>query len=311
MKQGQRNSYASKASKTVERKTVTIQEPVKNQDVGFTGDVPVTPNISPIEPVAGEKLLLSDTSSAEGVTCDEFTHMQPQPTYVDPGAHPGHQMTPGGPVPMMMPSPGGPMMMPSPGPGPYNMVPPPHVYSQGSPPLPLAAPLHLVYLQPTPHGVNIIPFQAAGFPTFSPASPLGFPAHPHHPVVVQSPQHFPTPQSVPVGPGKSRYPFICIMPIVYQLICSEGFPPVYDPNGVAYLPNNVPAYDYPSNEGAWVPPHDLPHQDQTPIYRSSKKLFRPWEDKADEDKTPKMSKVAFVEEDFPSLQTGLTKMNIK
>ena len=33
-------------------------------------------------------------------------------------------------------------------------------------------------------------FQATGHPTFSPGSPLGFPAHPHHPVVVQTPQPF-------------------------------------------------------------------------------------------------------------------------
>ena len=89
------------------------------------------------------------------------------------------------------------------------------MYSPGSPPLPLTGPLQLVYLQPTAHGaVNIIPFQvgsgmlidckfylqrrkifellfqATGHPTFSPGSPLGFPAHPHHPVVVQTPQPF-------------------------------------------------------------------------------------------------------------------------
>ena len=79
--------------------------------------------------------------------------------------------------------------------------PPLQIYSPGSPPLPLAGPLHLVYLQPTPHGINVIPFQAVGCPTFSPSSPLGFPAHPNHPVVVQSVQspQLPPP-AFPVGP---------------------------------------------------------------------------------------------------------------
>ena len=68
-------------------------------------------------------------------------------------------------------------------------VSPPAIYSPGSPPLPLAAPLQLVYLQHTPAGLNIIPFQAVGYPSFSPGSPLGFPAHPNHPVVVHAPHH--------------------------------------------------------------------------------------------------------------------------
>eukprot|EP00092_Neocalanus_flemingeri_P039958 GFUD01043527.1.p1 GENE.GFUD01043527.1~~GFUD01043527.1.p1 ORF type:complete len:270 (+),score=50.34 GFUD01043527.1:109-918(+) len=54
--------------------------------------------------------------------------------------------------------------------------------------LPMPSPLQLVYLQPTPHGVNIIPVQAAGYPAFTSYSPLGFPAHPHHPVVVHTTQ---------------------------------------------------------------------------------------------------------------------------
>ena len=85
-----------------------------------------------------------------------------------------------------------------PGPG---QAPPLNIYSQNSPPLPLPGPLHLVYLQPSPHGINIIPFQAVGGPTFTPSSPLGFPAHPHHPVVVQSPHLPPAFSSVPHGGG--------------------------------------------------------------------------------------------------------------
>ena len=38
---------------------------------------------------------------------------------------------------------------------------------------PMVSPLQLVYLQPTPHGLNIIPVQAAGQPTFTPYSHLG------------------------------------------------------------------------------------------------------------------------------------------
>jgi len=270
MKQGRESSYASKVSRnsSAEKRSVTIQEPNKKHeaDVGAAGDVQV----------AGEKLMVSELVD-EGVTCDEITHVPGvlQPQLVDPN------------LPQMPP---GPVMMPSPGPGYYNMMTPPHVYSQGSPPLPLAGPLHLVYLQPTPHGVNIIPFQAAGFPTFSPVSPLGFPAHPHHPVVVQSPQPFHNPQTVSGGP--------------------DGFPPpVYDPSGMTYLPNNYAGFAYPSNEGVCVPPQDLSHKEHQTTYRS-KKFFRPWEDKSEEE-APKMSKVAFVEDEFPSLQTGLSKLNLK
>lgn len=184
MKKGQGSSYASKVSRNSsgEKKTVAIQDPIKKHDADVVS-------------VAGEKLMLSEPGE-EAVTCDEVPHAPSvhQPQYVDPN-------------PLQMPP--GPMMMQSPGPGPgyYNMMTPPHVYSQGSPPLPLAGPLHLVYLQPTPHGVNIIPFQAAGFPTFSPVSPLGFPAHPHHPVVVQSPQPFHNPQSVSGGPVGKNYTY--------------------------------------------------------------------------------------------------------
>lgn len=268
MKQGQGSSYASRVSKnsSAEKKAVTIQEPIKSQvrDVGPAGDAEAS----------GEKLMMS-TLGDEGVTCDEVPHLSSvhPPQYVETG-----------PVPLAP----GPLMIQSPVPG-YNMMTPPQVYSQGSPPLPLAGPLHLVYLQPTPHGVNIIPFQAAGFPTFSPVSPLGFPAHPHHPVVVQSHQPFHNPQSIPGGP--------------------DGLPPpVYDQNGLVYPPNFYAACDYSSSEGVSIPPPDVPFREQPPTSRPQK-LFRPWEDKPDV--TPKMSKQAFVEDDFPSLQSGLSKLNFK
>jgi len=66
-------------------------------------------------------------------------------------------------------------------------------------------PLQLVYLQPTPHGVNIIPIQASGQPSFTPYSPLGFPAHPHHPVVVQPGLPFPHPTFYPSHPVYPQY----------------------------------------------------------------------------------------------------------
>jgi len=268
MNRGQGSSYASKVSRksSAEKKTVTIQEPDKNKDAGVVS----AGNVD----VPGEKLLASASDLRDdGVTeCHGVPHVPNnvhQPQYVDPN-----------PPQMLSQSP---MMVQSPVPGYYNMMNPPQVYGQGSPPLPLTGPLHLVYLQPTPHGVNIIPFQAAGFPTFSPVSPLGFPAHPHHPVVVQSPQQFHNP-----GPG-------------------GVFPPVsYDASGMTYFPN----VGYPSNEGICVPPQEVPFQEQPTTYRSSK-LFRPWEDNSEEEKTPTKSKVAFVEEDFPSLQTGLSKLNVK
>ena len=184
MNRGQGSSYASKVSRksSAEKKTVTIQEPDKNKDAGVVS----AGNVD----VPGEKLLASASDLRDdGVTgCHGVPHVPNnvhQPQYVDPN-----------PPQMLSQSP---MMVQSPVPGYYNMMNPPQVYGQGSPPLPLTGPLHLVYLQPTPHGVNIIPFQAAGFPTFSPVSPLGFPAHPHHPVVVQSPQQFHNP-----GPGKQK-----------------------------------------------------------------------------------------------------------
>ena len=82
----------------------------------------------------------------------------------------------------------------------------------------------------------------------------------------------------------------------------------YDANGIAYFPNN----GYPVNGGVCVPPQEVPFKEQ-PITHRSPKMFRPWEDKSEEEKekTPTKSKVAFVEEDFPSLQTGLAKLNVK
>jgi len=130
---------------------------------------------------------------------------------------------------------------------PQGQGPPLNIYSQGSPPLPLAGPLHLVYLQPSPHGLNIIPFQAVGCPTFSPSSPLGFPAHPHHPVVVQSP-HLPPP--FPSGPHDLAPEFGRTLP------------------GPAQPP---PPGFYPQNVGQ-VPPENKKAGTQ-------EKFFRPWEQK--------------------------------
>lgn len=133
-----------------------------------------------------------------------------------------------------------------------QQVPPLQIYSPGSPPLPLAGPLHLVYLQPTPHGINVIPFQAVGCPTFTPSSPLGFPAHPNHPVVVQSPQ---LPATFPMA-GQPQYQHHEIPPDFHQAFHHRSHPP---PQGF-----------YPgAGQNSTQPP--------------DKKLFRPWEDQETKD----------------------------
>ena len=94
-------------------------------------------------------------------------------------------------------------------------------------------------------------------------------------------------------------------------VFTDCLPPVYDPSGMAFLPNNFAGYDYPSNEGVCVPPHDVSAKEHpTPTTYRSQKLFRPWEDKP-EDETPRMAKKVFVEDEFPSLQTGLSKLKLK
>ena len=142
-------------------------------------------------PESLEKLMQQEEGETS-VTVDEFSNLHanvpfvPQPMF--------DESIPPPPLGMMAPPrPCPPPLAPiAPAPGIYNHIPPPAIYSQGSPPLPLAGPLQLVYLQQTPSGVNMIPFQAVGFPSFSPCSPLGFPAHPHHPVVVQTPPEYPS-----------------------------------------------------------------------------------------------------------------------
>ena len=137
--------------------------------------------------------LIQEGDGETSVTVDEFqfSNVQananvpfvPQPMF--------DESVPPPPLGMLRPPRPCPPALP-PGAGAYNRIPPPVLHCPGSPPLPLAGPLQLVYLQQTPGGVNIIPFQAVGFPSYTPCSPLGFPAHPHHPVVVQSPQDCPS-----------------------------------------------------------------------------------------------------------------------
>ena len=168
MKSSKGNTYASKVS---DRKTGEKTE-TKSEDNAVT-------NRRRSEGL--ERLMVQESADESGITVDEVPHddlaatSQQQQYDQQQQQYSGHhQMTP--------------YMN-------YNNIPPPNIYTQGSPPLPLAGPLQLVYLQPTAHGVNIIPFQAAGYPSYSPCSPLGFPAHPHHPVVVQSPQPYTSPVS--------------------------------------------------------------------------------------------------------------------
>merc|ERR1719154_315615 len=167
------------------------------------------------------------------------------------------------------------------------------------PNLPMVSPLQLVYLQSTPHGVNIVPVQAAGHPTFTPYSPLGFPAHPNHPVVVQQ-GHFLPPQTSPFFSQHQAF---------------------YRPG-----PHTLPMYPtvysgYPVQ----------PQQPRTePILRPRQpRFFRPWEDKnssccphkdcggkGDHHTQPVIHEEtrgvpSLGEEDFPALSQQMASVKIK
>eukprot|EP00092_Neocalanus_flemingeri_P039957 GFUD01043526.1.p1 GENE.GFUD01043526.1~~GFUD01043526.1.p1 ORF type:complete len:277 (-),score=54.45 GFUD01043526.1:48-878(-) len=186
--------------------------------------------------------------------------------------------------------------------------------------LPTPSPLQLVYLQPTPHGVNIIPVQAAGYPAFTPYSPLGFPAHP---VVVQS--------GHPYSP-------------------SHHHPTFYHPQP-HYSPGPYPTYPHPlhtTNPTPTYHPQPVPMPDVHPQYTSSmvssepyksqQKFFRPWEDTTDSlesggtaccshkdcggtgyhhsqsgsrQEQVRQDLVSFSEADFPALSSELYKLKIE
>jgi hypothetical protein len=183
---------------------------------------------------------------------------------------------------------------------------PPHLIS----PQPTHSILQLVYLQPTPHGVNIIPIQAAGQPYFTPYSPPGgFPAHPLHPVVVQPGLPFPLhhPAFYPSHPVYTPGPY-------------PAFPQYYQ-GPVPHLPVGAVVPIIPQYTITMVP---------TPAYRQQ--FFRPWEDGShtstqsvlcphtdcggeggqhsqpgcEDQQLPPYS-----EEDFPALTKGLSKIKIK
>jgi len=267
--QAQGSSYASKVSPRASKQRPEDAKAMRDETEEVT---------SSDQAVAGERLLVSvseqesaaDTSPslAEDAPAEEVAAASedpgPQQHHYGQQQQFGYGMVPGG------------HGLGYPGYYNHGYVPPPQVYSPGSPPLPLTGPLQLVYLQPTAHGaVNIIPFQATGHPTFSPGSPLGFPAHPHHPVVVQTPQPF--------------------------ITSSPGYPGPYDPSMMMYPGYMMAAGQYPHQDQAAAAPSPA-------AYRPPRtKLFRPWEDKIEEE----TAKKPFVEDDFPALQSGLTKLNLR
>jgi len=204
----------------------------------------------------------------------------------------------------------------------------PHpAYPTQSPDLPMVSPLQLVYLQPTPHGVNIIPIQAAGHPTITPYSPLGFPPLPHHPVVVHTGHSFPP-----------HHPF------------------VYHTPGHVYNPGPYPAYPHPMYTSpiystfyqGHVPRPDVSPRTQvmnsmdtySHPYRPQPRFFRPWEDSTCVDNggpascphkdcggtgdqhcqsgsgpvsgqgQPRPQVLPFGDDDFPALGSELMKMKI-
>eukprot|EP00092_Neocalanus_flemingeri_P025826 GFUD01027992.1.p1 GENE.GFUD01027992.1~~GFUD01027992.1.p1 ORF type:complete len:279 (-),score=55.91 GFUD01027992.1:18-854(-) len=200
-----------------------------------------------------------------------------------------------------------------------NLVPALPTQSAG---LPMPSPLQLVYLQPTPHGVNIIPVQAAGYPAFTPFSPLGFPAHPHHPVVVQSGHPYP--------PSPHHPTFYHPQPF-YSPGPYPTYPhPLYTTNPTpAYHPQPIPMPD--------VQPHYNSSMASREPYRSQQKFFRPWEDTASLDsggtaccshkdcggtgdhhsqsgsrqEQVRQDLVPFSEADFPALSSELYKLKIE
>jgi len=298
MKKTQKNSYASKVSKSKYR-SQSLEEDSKKHD----------------EPENAELLLqqshlesVEETPSrnVDHVTIDEVPHVH----HVQQSLHDGDDG--GGGQNQMIQS-------PIPGYINYNYVPPPNIYSQGSPPLPLAGPLQLVYLQPTAQGISIIPFQATGYPTFSPCSPLGFPAHPHHPVVVQSPQSYLPPPEFQVNYENgmtSQVPNMYPYPPNIQPVAAPGpFPP--QPPSYHY---NTPPQPASSSSSEFVQgSREQPQLSNSSLTYRSHKLFRPWEDKMPSDFVEENvqnlplrdAEPSFVEDDFPSLQSGLSKMNIK
>lgn len=234
-----------------------------------------------------ERLMVQEPADESGITVDEVPHDEMTATTQQNNPSNRHQQQfPEQPQQMV------PYMN-------YNNIPPPNIYTQGSPPLPLAGPLQLVYLQSTAYGVNIIPFQAAGGPSFSPCSPLGFPAHPNHPVVVQSPspQPYSSPELINTDVDCQYVP----PPPTTQI------PPPYPYLQTPYFAPHTPYHMYQDHPQGY-PEHHL----NASSYRSQK-FFRPWEDQTEvanykpEPKNP----VKFDEEDFPSLESGLSKMNIK
>ena len=80
-----------------------------------------------------------------------------------------------------------------------------------------------------------------------------------------------------------------------------GYPGPYDPSMMMYPGYMMAAGQYPHQDQAAAAPSPA-------AYRPPRtKLFRPWEDKIEEE----TAKKPFVEDDFPALQSGLTKLNLR
>jgi len=235
---------------------------------------------SPAENAASlESLMQEQEADTTAVTMDEIAHNHPLQHHPTPTIHMKQEQLP----------------LP-----PHNLVPEPTQHT----------PLQPVYLQSTPHGVNIIPIQAAGQPSFTPYSPLGFPAHPLHPVVVQHGLPFPLhhPTFYPSHPVYPTYP--------------PTLPPYYQ----------GPVLNHPAGAG-------------TPVFRQTtstlasispyrQQFFRPWED-GSHHHTGDQSVLCphtdcvgeggqhsesggegpqippYSEEDFPALTKELSKIKIK
>jgi len=293
------NSDARKIGRTPQKIQEKLSPATPLQHVRKRGDG---------SPGSLEKLMQQEEAETS-VTVDEYSnhnHLQGHMPFVNQPSMPmfHENLLPPPPPGMTAPPP---RPCPPANPAAYNHIPPPAIYSQGSPPLPLAGPLQLVYLQHTPAGVNIIPFQAVGFPSFSPCSPLGFPAHPHHPVVVQ------TQQDCSSDPGAFQYP-VHDETMAHNQNQGQFIPVQYYDNGDGLFPS----YQHPF-AGMQQFPHAAavyPQHLQQTVQGSNDqapKMFRPWEDQeeAGQGYGRDTKSSSFTEEDFPALQAGMGKLNLK
>jgi len=189
-----------------------------------------------------------------------------------------------------------------------------------SPPPQLSTGLpQLVYLQPTPYGFNVIPFQAVGQPFFTPYSPPGFPAHPTHPVVVQPGIPFPQCQypnnQVPfyniAGQGQQQFIYPqCNTNSVPETPAAECCPQ-QDVEG--FKKNEMPI---PSNQemGGFFRPSECNNNDKCSNAMSGnpfKTLVNKPPFEITNNSSENQVKMPYSEDEFPALSSDMSKLKLK